>query len=327
MRRWLGFIGLVSITLPLCTLSEIATASPPASAMEWRITAPTNWVGDGQQPVAFLNVATDDAGNVYVANFSSALVFDGQTGALQHAIVDSTRTVVQYDDVEPVGDGTIWVADSKSFLVHLLAADGTVVRSIPPTIADSPDSRMAPNELEIGPDGNLYVMYSSAHTVMQVFTPDGGFVRSFDMGDSKLSTGLNDFAFGPDGNLYIAGVSTVRVFDVEGVMVTETFAPDFVAASTAGIHGITVDLAGNVYVGGNAFADDGSLVAAIYKLDASGQVVAQFGHAQQRPNWGSEVQPEELGFTVSMSILPEGQFVISDLNGAYSQLLRVTMAG
>jgi len=69
---------------------------------------------------------------------------------------------------------------------------------------------------------------------MQVFTPDGGFVRSFDMGDSKLSTGLNDFAFGPDGNLYIAGVSTVRVFDVEGVMVTETFAPDFVAPAPPG---------------------------------------------------------------------------------------------
>jgi len=161
-------------------------------------------------------------------------------------------------------------------------------------------------------------MYSSAHAVMQVFTPDGGFVRSFDMGDSKLSTGLNDFAFGPDGNL-TAGVSTVRVFDVEGVMVTEMFAPDFVAASTAGIHGITV--------GGNVFADDGSLVAAVYKLDASGQVVAQFGHAQHRPNWGSEFQPEELGHTVSMAILPEGQLVISDLNGAYSQPLRVTMAG
>jgi len=57
---------------------------------------------------------------------------------------------VQYDDVEPVGDGTISVADSKSFLVHLLAADGTVVRSIAPTIADSPDSRMAPNDSRSG---------------------------------------------------------------------------------------------------------------------------------------------------------------------------------
>ncbi len=108
---------------------------------------------------------------------------------------------------------------------------------------------------------------------------------------------------------------------------TETFAPDFVAASTAGLRGITIDPGGNVYVGGNAFADDGSLIAAVYKLDASGQVLAQFGHAQQRPNWGSEFQPEELGFTVSMAILPEGQLVISDLNGGFTQLLSVTMPG
>lgn len=322
MHRWVGVIALA----PFACVAAAGPVGAAVPTMEWRITAPINWVGDGQQPVAFLNVATDDAGTVYVANFASALVYDGATGALQGAIVDPTRTVVQYDDVEPVGDGTIWVADSKSFTVYLLDGAGAIVRSIPSNTTANPDPGMRPNELEVGPDGNLYVLYSSASSVMQVFTPDGAFVRSFGLGGT-LSTGLVDFSFGPDGNLYVAGVATIGVLDAEGTVVTETFAPEFVAASTAGLRGVTVDAAGNVYVGGNALAADGTLVAAVYKFDGAGNQLAQFGHAQQRMEWGNEFQPEELGFTVSMATLPEGRLVISDLNGAYSQLIRVAIAG
>ncbi len=297
-----------------------------AAGIDWHVTAPTNWVGDGTGPVAFLNVATDASGKIYVANFSSVLIYDAQAGTLQGAVVDPTRTVIQYDDVAPAGNGNVWVADSKSFNVYLLDPAGTILRSIPFNATDEGYEPRHPNELEVGPDGNLYVMYSSAETVMEVFSADGTFVRSFDMGDTNLSTGLIDFTFGPDGNLYVAGAFTARVLDPEGNVVVERFAPEFLDASDGGVHGIAVDASGNVYIGGNSLADDGSIVAAVYQFDAAGQMLAEFGRAQQRINWGELFQPGELAFTVSIAVLPDGRLAVSDLNGAYSQLLAVSMA-
>jgi streptogramin lyase len=325
-RRRSGLAGLLAaVVLPVVGSTGPVTAAP-ASSVHWQIMAPTNWVGDGSGPVAFLNVATDEAGLIYVANFSSVLVYDSQTGALRGAIVDPTRTVLQYDDVAPAGDGNVWVADSKSFNVYLLDSSGAIVRMIPFDPTDQQFEPAHPNELEVGPDGNLYVMYSSAHTVMEVFAPDGALVRAFDMGDTLLSTGLIDFAFGTDGNLYVAGSSTARVLDPEGTLVVERFAPEFLDASNAGVHGIAVDSTGRVYIGGNSTAADGTIAAAVYQFDADGQMLAQFGRAQQRMNWGEPFQPGELAFTVSIAALPDGRLAISDLNGAYSQLLAVTMA-
>jgi hypothetical protein len=78
-----------------------------------------------------------------------------------------------------------------------------------------------------------------------------------------------------------------------------------------------------VYLGGNSLAADGTIVAAVYQFDGSGLMLGQFGRAQQRINWGEPFQPEELAFTVSIAALPDGRLVVSDLNGAYSQLLVV----
>jgi hypothetical protein len=53
----------------------------------------------------------------------------------------------------------------------------------------------------------------------------------------------------------------------------------------------------------------------------------QFGHAQQRINWGDPFQPGELAFTVALAVLPDQRLVVSDLNGAFSQLLVVPASG
>jgi sugar lactone lactonase YvrE len=322
----LGIIILLLITNTFMAIGQTAPITIYSSSdVAWQITAANNYVGDVRNPMNFINVTTDEDGHIYVANFGSILIFDAETGALDGAIVDNSGTVVQYDDVAIADEGNVWVADSKTFTVYLLDSDGNILQAIPSNTIDNPNAGMRPNELEVGPDGNLYVMYSSASTVMQVFTPEGDFVRSFTMGDNRLSNGLIDFTFGPDGNLYIAGAATVRVLDTEGKMIVELFAQDFMEAGSVTVHGIAVDADGYVYIGGNSFAEDESIIAAIYKFDTDGQLLAQFGKAQQRIDWGSEFQPEELGFAVSLAILPAGQLVISDANGGYSQLLKVEM--
>ncbi|MBC7811858.1 MAG: NHL repeat-containing protein [Burkholderiales bacterium] len=326
IHKWLGIMGLLLVAISFTVAAQTEPIITYTSDnVDWQMSAENDYIGDARNPVIFLNVAADDDGHIYVANFSSVLIFDAETGELQDAILDDTGTVIQYDDVAPAGEGGVWVADSKTFTVYLLDPEGSILQSIAADTTNRPTTDMRPNELEVGPDGNVYVMYSSANTEMQVFTPEGEFVRSFTMGDRTLSSGLIDFAFGPDGNLYIAGAGTIRVLDSEGNIVVENFAQDFLQERLMNVHGVAVDAEGHVYIGGNSTAEDGSLVAAVYKYDAEGQVLAQFGKAQQRMDWGSEFNSEELSFTVSLAVLPEGQLIISDANGGYSQLLMVDL--
>ncbi|MBC7814453.1 MAG: NHL repeat-containing protein [Burkholderiales bacterium] len=326
IHKWLPIMSLLLLTTAATVLAQTEPVTTyTGDAVGWQFSLPNNYMAAAGEPIIFLNLSADGDGNIYVANFTSALVYDGETGQLDHAIVDTSGTVVQYDDVAAAGDGNVWVADSKSFAVYLLDPQGNILVTIPSNTPDNPNARLAPNELEVGPDGNIYVMYSSANTMMQVFTPEGEFVRSFSMGDRSLSSGLIDFTFGPDGNLYIAGVRTVRVLDTEGNMVVEQFAQDFREASSMDVHGIAVDAEGRVYIGGSSVADDQSITAAVYQFDADGNLLGQFGKGQQRINWGDDFQPEELSFTVSLASLPDGQLVISDANGGYSQLLKVNM--
>ncbi|MEP7290917.1 MAG: SBBP repeat-containing protein [Chloroflexota bacterium] len=329
--KWLGMMALALMTTCFSVRAQTGATVYSSDAVDWKLTAPNSYTTGAQSPVLFLNVSADEDGQIYVANLWSVLIYDAETGRLEDAIVDNSGTVQQYDDAEAVGDGTVWVADSKTHNAYLLDQEGNVLVTIPPVTPDNANTEISPSELELGPDGNLYALYSTQNTVMQVFTPEGEFVRSFTMGDSSLSSGVIDFAFAPDGNLYIAGVGTIRILDTEGNIVVENFAEDFLAADDIAIRGIAVDADGNVYFGGNSnasvFATDDPLVAAVYKFDAEGNFLAQFGKGQQRTDWGLEFQAEELGFAVSLAILPEGQVIVSDANGAYSQLFRVDMTG
>src|SRR5687768_6205784 len=119
-HKWLGITGLLLITSAFTVLAQtepITTYS--ASDIAWHFAAPNNYTGDTHQPMNFLNVATDDAGQVYVANFGSVLIFNGESGVLEGAVRDDSGTIVQYDDAAPAGEGNVWVADSKSTTVYL----------------------------------------------------------------------------------------------------------------------------------------------------------------------------------------------------------------
>lgn len=326
-HKWLGIIALLLITSPFTVLAQNEPVTYTSDQIVWHYVSPEkDYAAGAPKPVYFLNVSADEDGHIYVANLWSVVVFDAETGEIETTIADTSGTVVQYDDVAPAGDGNVWVADTKSTNVYLLDPQGSILLSIPSVTPDNNDPEFSPNELEVGPDGNLYVMYSSIEPLIQVFTPEGEFVRSFTTGKPAVAQGLIDFTFGPDGKLYIGGDGAsgngmVRVLDTEGNMIVEQFAQDFLQAGKLSLHGIAVDAEGNVYVSGTSEGD--TITGAIYKFDADGQLVGQFGSAQQRVDWGSAFKPGEISFTVALAVLPEGQLVISDSNSTYNQLLLV----
>src|SRR5215207_8013039 len=100
--EWAGIIVFLMLSATSTILAQ--TEAPivyTADAVDWQVVAPNNYVGDPQSPSVFLNVATDEDGQIYIANFLSVLIYDGETGTLEDSIHDDSATVVQYDDVAP----------------------------------------------------------------------------------------------------------------------------------------------------------------------------------------------------------------------------------
>jgi streptogramin lyase len=108
-----------------------------------------------------------------------------------------------------------------------------------------------PEDITIGPDGNLYVVTLSS-TVLRYNSGTGQFISTFvSQGSGGLS--VSDpagLAFGPDGNLYVASRGTNQVLSYNGT--TGAFISAFVSAGLGGLSGptgITFGADGNLYVG------------------------------------------------------------------------------
>jgi streptogramin lyase len=108
-----------------------------------------------------------------------------------------------------------------------------------------------PEDITIGPDGNLYVVTLS-NNVLRYNSSTGAFISTF---VSQASGGLSvsdpsGLAFGPDGNLYVASKGTNQVLSYNGT--TGAFISAFVSAGLGGLSGptgITFGADGNLYVG------------------------------------------------------------------------------
>ena len=291
-----------------------------AQDIDWREHATVNYTAGAKGANAFLNVSADADGKIYVANYSNILIIDAKTGKTLGTIVDKTGTIKQYSDIAPTHDGNFWIADSKS-AVYLVDASGKILNTV--AFHTSPGfSERTPGEIEIDADGNLYVSYGGQGIHFQVFTPDGEYTRSIITGAAALG-GVSQFAFAPDGTLFFLGTGIGWISEEGGKAVVKEFAPEFMKEQNfIQYRGFAVDADGNVYFSAGADMDKAT---SVFKLDKEGKLLAQYGKAQERKNWGSDFGTDELSFTVSLALASDGALVISDTNNIYSQLIKINM--
>ena len=138
-------------------------------------------------------------------------------------------------------NGDLYVTDGyRNARVHRFAADGTLKTSWG-SPGSGPGQFHLPHSIAFDDDGNLLVADRSNKRI-QIFTPEGKYLREWTgMG------GPNDISRGKDGNYYIAeqedggnpAYCTVR--DSQGKVLAKM--------ESRHVHGIGVDLQGNIYAG------------------------------------------------------------------------------
>jgi hypothetical protein len=292
-----------------------------AENIDWRVQATIDYAAGPKGANFFLSVSADAEDKIYVANYSNILIIDAKTGETIDTLVDKSGTIRQYSDVATAADGSFWIADNKS-RVYRVDADGTILSTV--TFQTSPgfDDERNPGQLEVAPDGNLYVSYGGFGVFFQVFTPTGEYIRSIITGAGELQ-GVGYFTFAPDGTLFIQGDGIGWLSEEGEQAVVHELAAEFMAQQGfIQYRGLVIDAEGNIYFSAGA---DGDLGLSIFKLDKDGSLVGQYGQGQARANWAKEFGIDELGYTVSLALAADGALIISDTNSMYSQLIKLNV--
>ena len=100
-------------------------------------------------------------------------------------------------------DGGFYISDAVNLRVQQFAADRQFIREWRLNGDDEAESQI-PSWIAVGPDGNVYVTVYAVDGKIQVFTPDGKFIRKFGNavpGPGQLSES-GSIAFDPAGNLW-----------------------------------------------------------------------------------------------------------------------------
>lgn len=325
-HRWKWLIAVVVFVSFSGVLAQTDTVTvTPYSSQDivWRIDAAIDYAAspaDGTN--MFMSVDTDDEGNIYIANQNNILILDGGTGEKIGTIVDETRTIRLYTDVAVADDGTVWIADTRTGVYRVDAA-GTILATV--VMETSPGENVTiPGKIEIGPDGNLYVSYPAPAILIQVFTPEGDYIRSI-ITEASAGQVADYFTFAPDGTLFYQGVGIGWITEEGDQAIPHEFAAEFMAQQAFNIwNSIAIDEEGSIYfIAGTV--TDGAYNLSVYQLDSEGTLIGQYGHGQEIERQGDEFDTDELGFDASLAIAPDGGLIIAHFNSAYSQVIKLNV--
>jgi sugar lactone lactonase YvrE len=238
---------------------------------------------DGTEPARFnvpLGVATDGAGNVYVADTSnntirmvnSAGVVTTLAGAaLQTGYVEGTGSAARFwhpGAVAVDSSGNVYVADSWNNVVRKLTrSQSQPYTYASSTLAGSSAQLSTPTGIAVDGSGNVYVADTNNHDirkvtsagVVSVLAGTPGQCGSMDgTGSSAQFCKPTGIAVDSTGNLYVADNSNNTIRKVTGAGVVTTLAGypgqhgnnDGVgsAARFYSPYSVTLDNAGNIYV-------------------------------------------------------------------------------
>ncbi len=148
-------------------------------------------------------------------------------------------------------DGTLILVDSVASRVHRYTLDGRRLGEIGRGPGSGPGQFAGPRDAKVSPQGEIFVSDGNNQRI-QVFSPEGGFLRMFGSkgkGPGQLLRG-HALDFAPDGRLLVADVDNgrVAVYDPSGKFLyawgREGKGPGLFHAP----HGLAVDPGGEVFV-------------------------------------------------------------------------------
>lgn len=264
--------------------TAIQSDFPPATAGE----GPVLWQSVGASS-PFYSVIADADDTVFVstmiydasvhAAYGGILTLD-PNGELQQAVANpviSNRT-----DVALADDGSLWMTSFGGCQLLHLDRKGVLIETVE---LGAGYDYCGPQQIEIGADGTIYALHTPGAFLppgaayVRVYSPQGEKTREFPVGVPDEFTFASilgapaGFSFSADGKLYIANGSwdapvapSVRVFDTEGQLLVEDFAPE---VSAGGLRNVYTAPDGLIYLIG---ADGKTL----YRCTPEGDVLATF---------------------------------------------------
>jgi hypothetical protein len=288
----------------------------------WQQQRPADYNTGNFGSLGELEVGADDT--IYVA--------DGYLGI---QVLDASGNVVKtvsnpelfgITDLAVTPEGNFWVTDQFNNRMVLLDSTGTILKTFGELGTGAGQfGSLSPETFELATDGNLYVFDSqdkgdgTSFGRIMVFDQEGNFLREFPT-DPNNAGELQSFVqmtSDSAGKLYLSDFfGGITVFDPQGAIVASALGETTFAFNI--IESMVVDAAGSIYIGTSG---------SIYKLDAQGNLLSQFGTQQPYPSEGDAppFAQGEFNRVIGIGLLSNGDVVVSDSNYAHSQIVRLKL--
>jgi hypothetical protein len=158
-------------------------------------------------------------GVLYVADIDTVRMFDMQTGAPKGDIkIEGAMTL---NDLEVAQDGTIYVTDTGTNIIHKISPQGQVA-----TFANGAEVNR-PNGIALDNEGNVVVVLIGTNDVL-TYTPDGKLA----MTEKSIDAGNDGLVVMPDGTKYVSSVQRGTVARIRPNQPAESIATDIPSAAS-----------------------------------------------------------------------------------------------
>jgi streptogramin lyase len=277
---------------------SVGTASPVSGA---RAAVSFVWATTGAPatPEVISHIAFDPQCQLWVMDqlANQFLIFDlngklletwGEPGSGDGQFDFGGSNDVFFGGIAFAPDGGFYVSDVQNRRIQQFDADRQFVRAWGLNGTASTESDHSPwlSWIVVGPDGNVYVTVYTIHGMIQVFSPDGEFIRKFGSGDVGLGrlSRSGPIAFDSAGNLWTVDprTRTLVQFSPEGEPLARLALPEMGTFSM----GLAIDAADRLYVVDleentvSVFDPDGTFLYAWGELGLKdGQLLSPFGIA------------------------------------------------